>query len=147
MQTTIERQEALNEELKAANEEITSLNEELQSTNEELETSQEELQSLNEELTTVNSQLEAKIAELEATGNDLANLLSSADTATIFLDRSFRIKRFTPAATKLLHLVPADVGRPISDLGQNFTDEHLLTDAEQVLRDLTPIERRSEIRW
>ncbi len=141
LQSTIEQQETSAEEMKAANEEVTSVNEELQSTNEELETSKEELQSLNEELTTVNNQLEAKIAELEAISNDLQNLLSSADTATIFLDRSFCIKRFTPATTQLLRLIPTDLGRPIGDVVQNVVDQHLLADAEQVLRDLTPIQR------
>ncbi len=141
LQDTIAQQEVSSEEMKAANEEVTSVNEELQSTNEELETSKEELQSLNEELTTVNNQLEAKIAELETTSNDLQNLLTSADTATIFLDREMRIKRFTPATTELLRLIPTDVGRPISDVAGNINDKSLMADAGRVLRDLTPIQR------
>ena len=95
MQSTIEELETSNEEFKAANEEVTSVNEELQSTNEELETSKEELQSLNEEMQTVNHQLEQKVAELESTNNDLDNLLSITEVATILLDRELRIKRFT----------------------------------------------------
>ena len=63
-----------------------SANEELQSTNEELQTSKEELQSLNEELNTINAQLESKLDELERTNNDLDNLLTSTNVATIFLD-------------------------------------------------------------
>ena len=89
-----------------------SVNEELQSSNEELETSKEELQSLNEELTTANTQLEGKIAELEATNNDLDNLLTSTNIATLFLDTQLRIRRFTPAATRLFSLIPSDIGRP-----------------------------------
>lgn len=141
LQSTIEELETSNEELKASNEEVMSMNEELQSTNEELETSREELQSLNEELSTVNSQLEEKIYELENTNNDLSNLLSSTEIATIFLDTDFRIRRFTPACTELLHIIPSDIGRPISDLSPRVNDADLLDDAQLVLEKLSPLEK------
>ncbi|REJ88481.1 MAG: PAS domain S-box protein [Planctomycetota bacterium] len=141
LQSTIEELETSNEELKASNEEVMSMNEELQSTNEELETSREELQSLNEELSTVNSQLQEKVEELETTNNDLSNLLSSTDIATIFLDTDFRIRRFTPACTELLHFIPSDTGRPVSDLTPRVNDPRLLEDARTVLEKLAPVER------
>ena len=126
------------EDLKSANEELMSVNEELQSSNEEMETSKEELQSLNEELSTTNGQLESKIAELEAANNDLDNLLISTDIATLFLDTELRIRRFTPAATGLFNLIPSDIGRPLADVAQKFTDPTLLSDAAAVLRDEMP---------
>jgi two-component system CheB/CheR fusion protein len=144
LQGAIEELESSNEGLKASNEEVMSMNEELQSTNEELETSKEELQSLNEELTTVNAQLHDKIQDVETTSNDLSNLLNCTDIATIFLDTSFRIKRFTPASTQLFNLVAADVGRPIGDIARKFTDDELLREAERFLHDLLP--REKEIR-
>jgi two-component system, chemotaxis family, CheB/CheR fusion protein len=144
LRTSGEQFESSNEELKSANEEMMSMNEELQSTNEELETSKEELQSLNEELSTVNGQLESKIQEVEATNDDLKNLLSSTSIATIFLDRQFRIKRFTPAMTQLLSLLPTDLKRPLADFARKFTDRQLLSDAELVLETLTP--REAEVR-
>ncbi len=150
LQGSIEQLESANEELKTANEEVMSVNEELQSINEELETSKEELQSLNEELTTVNNQLEGKIAELEAANDDLNNLLKSTSIATIFLDSQYRIRRFTPAATTLFSLIPADAGRPLSDISPKFTDSDLLSDAEAVLGKFTPIEREVQTqdgRW
>jgi two-component system, chemotaxis family, CheB/CheR fusion protein len=137
---TIEQLETSNEELKASNEEITSMNEELQSSNEELETSKEELQSLNEELNTVNSQLQRKIEELEDTTNDVANLLASTDIATVFLDRQFRIRRFTPAMSGLVEVMESDIGRPFRHLAARFTDERLMDDARRVLETLVPIE-------
>ena len=141
LQSTVEELQTSNEEMKASHEEITSVNEELQSANEELETSKEELQSLNEELTTVNAQLQSKMEELERTTNDLSSLLSSTDIAVIFLDTRYRIRRFTPAVRDLMDLIPADVGRPLSDLARKFTDPNLAADAETVLHKLVPLER------
>ena len=137
LQATIEELQATNEELKSSNEELQSTNEELQSTNEELETSKEELQSLNEELVTVNSELQAKIDQLSRTENDMRNLLDSTNIGTIFLDNDLRIKRFTPEATKVVNLIPADVGRPISDIVSNLRYENLLQDARAVLDTLS----------
>jgi two-component system CheB/CheR fusion protein len=141
LQSTIEELESANEELKASNEEVMSMNEELQSTNEELETSREELQSLNEELSTVNNQLYDKVEELENTTNDLSNLLTSTDLATVFLDSDLRIRRFTPATVRLMSLRETDVGRPLLDLAPAVDDPHLVTDAAEVLRHLMPVER------
>ncbi len=141
LQSTIEELETSNEEFKASNEEVMSMNEELQSTNEELETSKEELQSLNEELRTVNNQLQDKILDLEAANNDMANLLNSTSVATLFLDRKLHVRRFTPAATRLFRLIPADVGRHLEDIALRFQNGELLTQAQHVLESLHPIEK------
>jgi chemotaxis methyl-accepting protein methylase/chemotaxis response regulator CheB/signal transduction histidine kinase len=138
------------EELKAANEEVMSMNEELQSANEELEASKEELQSVNEELTTVNSQLGERLAELTDTNNDLANLLSATEIATVFLDSQLRIKRFTPRATELLNLLPADLGRPISHITQNFDGPELAAESDMMLRSLSATQKEVQThdgRW
>jgi two-component system CheB/CheR fusion protein len=142
LQSTIEELESSNEELKGSNEEVMSMNEELQSANEELETSKEELQSLNEELSTVNNQLHEKVGELEGTSNDLSNLLNCTDVASVFLSTDIRIKRFTPASTRMFNLIATDVGRPISDIAQKFNDPELLVDAEKVLHDLAQREKQ-----
>jgi PAS domain S-box-containing protein len=144
LQATIEQMETSNEELKASNEEVMSMNEELQSSNEELETSREELQSLNEELSTLNSQLQDKVAELEVTTDDLNNLLTSTNIATIFMSEDFRIKRYTPAATQLLNLIPGDIGRPLKDITRRFSDDSLFEDAVSVLRRLAPMGKEIE---
>ena len=144
LRITIEQMESANEELKAANEEVTSMNEELQSTNEELETSKEELQSFNEELHTVNSQLQYKVHELQETTDDLDNLLSGSDLATLFLDRDLRITWFSPKSRELLDLVPSDVGRPADSFARKVEDPELLVDAERVLDKLAP--RDAEVR-
>ena len=141
LQSTIEDLESANEELKGSNEEAMSMNEELQSANEELETSKEELQSLNEELTTVNHQLQDKVDEVEGANNDLSNLLNCTDLATVFLDTHFRIKQYTPSSTRMFNLIAGDIGRPLIDIAQKFTDPDLLRDAGEVLRTLVPREK------
>jgi two-component system CheB/CheR fusion protein len=141
LKTTVEELEAANEELKSSNEELISTNEELQSANEEMQTSKEELQSLNEELETVNTELRQKVDELGAANSDLQNLFVATEIATIFLDRSLRVAKFTPAATALFHLIETDVGRPLADFAQRFAGQDLATDAQEVLRVLTAIER------
>jgi signal transduction histidine kinase/ActR/RegA family two-component response regulator len=133
--------DAADQELRAANEEVMAMNEELQSTIEELETSQEELQAINEELHTANSEVSEKVNELTAANNDLANLMSATEIATVFLDGQLRIKRFTPQATELLNLMPADLGRPVAHIAQNFAPGQITADAETTLRTLSTIER------
>jgi two-component system CheB/CheR fusion protein len=135
---TVEELERSNQELQAANEEASSINEEFQAANEELETSREELQSLNEELNTVNIQLQNKVEELERRTNDLSNLLSSSDVATLFLDEQMKIRWFTPAMRELLSLEPSDMGRPVTDFARRFTDEAFIEDVRDVLKDLQP---------
>ncbi|MBU1486689.1 PAS domain-containing protein, partial [bacterium] len=144
LQTTIEELETSNEELKSTNEEMQSTNEELQSSNEELETSKEELQSLNEELTTVNTELHGKIDELSETNNDMKNLLESTYIPIIFLNNDLSIKRFTREATKVIHLIQTDIGRPVGDIASNLIDENnedLICDTAQVLKTLSSREK------
>ena len=141
LQAIIEEYETSQEEMKASNEELQSANEELRSTMEELETSKEELQSVNEELTTVNQENRHKVEELSQLSSDLQNLLSSTDIATLFLDREFRILRFTPRLGELFNVRPADRGRPITDLTHRVGYSNLLEDGNKVLNKLVPIEQ------
>lgn len=129
------------EELKSVNEEMQSTNEELQSTNEELTTSKEEMQSLNEELQTVNAELQAKVDELITASGDMKNLLNSTHIATLFLDGALKIRRFTESATKIIKLIPGDLGRPVTDLASDLLYPELSADAREVLRTLVPVEK------
>jgi len=138
---THEEMQTTQEELRSANEELQSTNEELQSTNEELMTSKEEMQSLNEELQTVNTESQAKVDELSRTSNDMKNLLDSTDIATLFLDKDLNVRRFTPQATKIIKLIAADAGRPITDLASDLRYPELADDAREVLRKLAAVEK------
>ncbi|MDX1695476.1 MAG: EAL domain-containing protein [Ketobacteraceae bacterium] len=143
LQRTIDKMRLANEDLRVMNEEFVAMNEELQSSNEELESSKEELQSLNEELQNTNSTLDAKVYELELVNNDLANLISSTDIATVFLDKNLNIMRFTPATTRIMHLKPHDIGRPFTDIAHVFKGYNLLDSACEVLA--KGIQHQSEV--
>jgi two-component system CheB/CheR fusion protein len=141
LQTTREDMQASQEELRSANEEMQSTNEEMQSTNEELTTSKEEMQSLNEELQTVNAELQVRVDELSRSNNDMKNLLNSTDIATLFLDKGLKVRRFTTQATKIIKLIPGDIGRPFTDLASDLLYPELTTDAREVLQKLGFVEK------
>ncbi|MEI7636635.1 MAG: chemotaxis protein CheB [Syntrophus sp. (in: bacteria)] len=141
LQTANEELETSNEELKSSNEEMQSVNEELQSTNEELETSKEELQSLNEELATVNNELQTKVADLSRLNNDMNNLLAGTGIATVFVDHTQHILRFTPGATRIINLILSDLGRPVGHIVSNLVGyNQLVADVQAVLDTLIPKE-------
>jgi two-component system, chemotaxis family, CheB/CheR fusion protein len=145
LNSTVEQYEASNEELKASNEELQAVNEEMRSATEELETSKEELQSVNEELTTVNHELKSSVEELSRANTDLNNLMVSTDIGTIFLDRQLRIQRFTPSAQKIFNLLPADLGRPLSDITTKLAYGEFIHEAENVLDNLATTEREVRV--
>jgi two-component system CheB/CheR fusion protein len=142
LQSIIQDVEAANEELQSANEEVLSANEELQSTNEELDTAKEELQSTNEELNTVNEELHGRNEELTVVNSDLVNLLSSVQIAIVIVARDLRIRRFTPIAERVLNLIPADVGRPISHIKPNIDCPDLEPLIAHVIDSVMPCERQ-----
>ncbi|MEA3187238.1 MAG: two-component system, chemotaxis family, CheB/CheR fusion protein [Chthoniobacter sp.] len=141
LRDTVEQYEASTEELKASNEELQAMNEELRSATEELETSREELQSINEELITVNQELKTNVDELGHANSDLNNLMAATAIGIVFVDRSLHITRYTPSAVAIFHLIPGDIGRPLSDLQHRLDYPELRRDAERVIETLVPVER------
>ena len=140
-QATAEQHDATIEELKSANEEILSANEELQSTNEEMETAKEELQSINEELTTVNDQLQTRNLELNLLSNDLTNLLASAGVPLVVLSSDLRVRRFSPAAGKVLNLTADTVGRAVNHVKLGIEVANLESLVDEVQATVQVIER------
>ena len=130
------------EELKASNEELQSSNEELQSTNEELTTTKEEVQTLNEALKTVNFELQDKLDDLSVVTNDMKNLLDSTKIATLFLDNTLCVKRFTNQMSVVSQLISSDAGRPITDIASDLFYPELAEDAREVLRTLNTFEKQ-----
>lgn len=140
LERSVQDLEGANEELKSSNEELLSMNEELQSANEELESSKDEI--------------ERAATALEDANTDLVNLLQSTQIATIFLDGTGNLRRFTPAASAFYNITPDDIGRPLAHFTHHFEalptmpaqdslegaveDEAVRRDGRSFLRRVTP---------
>jgi PAS domain S-box-containing protein len=69
------------------------------------------------------------------------NLLAGTGIATVFVDHQLRILRFTPTATRLINLIPSDVGRPVAHVVANLVGYHrLVADVQKTLDTLLPQE-------
>jgi two-component system CheB/CheR fusion protein len=83
--------------------------------------------------------------------NDMNNLLSGTGIATVFVDHQLRILRFTPTASEIINLIPADAGRPVSHIVSNLVGyDRLVADTQAVLATLIPKEvevQTSAGRW
>ncbi len=134
LKATIGELETVNEELQAANEELLTANEELQSSN-------EELQSVNEELYTVNAEYQQKLEELTDLNNDMSNFLSSTMIGILLIDNALNIRKFTDYIAREFNILEYDIGRPLQILSHNFLDIDLVSDAHDVLKNLTSIEK------
>ena len=117
------------------------MNEEMQSANEELTTTKEETQSMNEELQTVNAELQSKLGNLSLVNDDLRNLLDSTDIAIVFLDADLNVRRFTRQISRVVRLIPGDVGRPLADIKSDLDYVDFDADIREVLRSLTASEK------
>ena len=61
-----------------------------------------------------------KVADLSRLNNDMNNLLAGTGIATVFVDHQLRILRFTPSATRIINLIPSDIGRPVGHIVSNL---------------------------
>lgn len=129
------------EELETSNEEMQAANEELMASNEELQTSNQELQSVNQELYAVNTELQQKMHQLALANKDIDNLLKSTFIGTIFLEKDYSIRLFTPKAKQHFHLAENDIGRKLTDLTENIVNSSLEAELGQVLENEKAITR------
>jgi two-component system CheB/CheR fusion protein len=56
------------------------------------------------------------------------------------------VRRFTPQTTKIIKLIPSDVGRPITDIVTDLNYRDLADDAHKVLKTLMFIEKQASAR-
>jgi two-component system, chemotaxis family, CheB/CheR fusion protein len=99
-------------------------------------------QSENQGRNDLNTQLSLERQRL--TAHDLQNVLYSTDVAIILLDTDLTIRFFTPATKLLFNVIPADIGRTLTDLSSLASEAALVSDARKVLQSLEPIEREIE---
>ena len=96
---------------------------------------------MNEELYTVNHEYQNKVQELTNLNNDIENLLSSTDVGTVFLDKEFRIRKFTQPVTVAIPLDDHDIGRRLDHFAHNLDYNNLIEDIQTVLSGNGPVER------
>jgi two-component system CheB/CheR fusion protein len=81
------------------------------------------------------------VLELSRSNNDLNNLIAGTGVGTIFVDHELRVQMFTPESTKLINLIPTDIGRPLAQITSNLIDyDRLVPDIRAVLDSLAPVE-------
>jgi two-component system, chemotaxis family, CheB/CheR fusion protein len=112
---------------------------------EELESAREELQAVNEELISLNEENLHRLEALSQLSNDLEHLLESTGLATLVVDTSLKIRRFTPLATQLFRLQPTDIGRPLRDLTPRLRYGNLVADVERVIAHHAELELELEL--
>jgi two-component system CheB/CheR fusion protein len=71
----------------------------------------------------------------------MKNLLDSTNIATLFLDDTLHVRRFTSQTSKIIRLLPGDAGRPITDITSDLLYPDLVEDCREVLRTLVFRER------
>src|SRR5262249_47789510 len=64
--------------------------------------------------------------------------------ATLLVDRSLNIVRFTPRVAELFRLQPGDVGRPLADLSHQLRYGSLIADVRRVIEQLAELELEIE---
>ncbi len=74
------------------------------------------------------------------TGMYLEPVPGESGIATIFVDHVLHILRFTPAANRIMNLIPGDVGRPVGHIVSNLGYDGLIRDVQTVMDTLIPKE-------
>lgn len=94
--------------------------------------------------------MKIKVEETDQINDYLSNLITSTDIATVFVDRTWCIKWFTPRATEIFSMLAVDTGRPLMDITHRLLYEGMIKDALTVFETLKVIEREiasSDDRW
>ncbi len=89
----------------------------------------------------MNAELQNKLDDFSRANDDMSNLLAATEIASIFLDTDLCIKRYTPAAARIISLIQTDIGRPLNDLKTRFPDVDFAGLSETVLKDLNAVEK------
>lgn len=95
---------------------------------------------MNEELAALDREYRHEVEELPTLPNDLQNLLTATDSATLFLDRQLRVLWFTPTIAGIFDISDDDRGRPLTDFTDRVGGHQLAADAIGVLDRSIPVE-------
>ena len=125
VQSLVEQNHALTEQLTGAEEESQSTSEEFRSTNEELQTAKEEVESSNEELVTINDELRAANHDLNkastilrTSGEFTSAIVESMRHSLLVLDANLRVESANQSFCDDFHVTSQEsIGRLVYELG------------------------------
>ena len=142
---TLARLDELERDLRFGEENLKDTIATLEAANTALETRNRELLAANEATRTdlesreaAESEQQRRIADLERRCQDLQSLIAAADLAALLLDPDLTIRRFTPAATRFVNLLPQDTGRPLAHVTHHLAATDLMALLRSAATSTTP---------
>ena len=114
------------ENLKDTIETLEAANTALEARNRDLLTANEEVRTSLDALRTAGSEHQRRIDILLRLGQEFESLIEAANLAALLLDPDLSIRRFTPAATRYVNLLPQDTGRPLAHVTHHFADTDIV---------------------
>ncbi len=110
----------------------------LDARNQELVTAVEAARTSLDALETTGLEHQHRIDSLRRRGDELESLIEAADLAALLLAPDLSVRRFTPAATRWVNLLPEDTGRPLAHVTHHFRDTDIVTLLSTAATDGTP---------
>lgn len=143
VQSLVEQNHALAEQLTGAEEESQSTSEEFRSTNEELQTAKEEVESSNEELVTINDELRAAnhdlnkaSAILRTSGEFTSAIIESMRHSLLVLDAKLRVESANKAFRDDFHVTSQEcIGQLVYEMGNG---EWNIPELRRLLENILP---------
>lgn len=96
------------------------------------------------------SETNQQIQELTDHNDELENYFRNTIIPQLFVDGKLILKKFTPPAMKQFSLSASDVGRPITDIKENFRFPTIADDIQQVMESNEILEKEiqtTDLRW
>ena len=91
-----------------------------------------------------------QIQELIEHNDELENYFRNTIIPQLYIDGELKLQKFTPPAMKQFNLKISDVGRPISDIKDNFRFPSIVDNIEQVIKNSEILEKEiqtTDLRW
>ncbi len=126
---------------RAASRRIAELERELADAQTKLDGGIAEQNRLNGELQALDAEYRSKLGELAVLRDDIADLLSAAQTGVILVDSKLNIRRCTDYVTTAFSVTDHEIGRSLAFLSYHFPSADITEICANVLKTFVPDER------
>jgi two-component system CheB/CheR fusion protein len=89
----------------------------------------------------VHGEYQHKIQELMQFNDEIGNLLRSTNIGTSLFDTAFQVRKFIPAITSVVPLMPQDIGHSVTHLALPFNNISLHQDLDDILNRHQSVEK------